>query len=109
MRRILILIILFNLNLIANDWKQVHYEQYQEIESIDCTDSLNCFSFVNHYDGFEGTSWRLYRSSNQGLLWEMIYKAKNIFEQEEPQVIHIKEGISPYPNYYFGVSEEFKQ
>jgi hypothetical protein len=109
MRRILILIILFNLNLIANDWKQVHYEQYQEIESIDCTDSLNCFSFVNHYDGFEGTSWRLYRSSNQGLLWEMIYKAKNIFEQEEPQVIHIKEGISPYPNYYFGVSEDNDQ
>jgi hypothetical protein len=105
---IFFLIIIFSMYLNAKDWRQVHpFIKFQYVQAINCPDSNNCFALFNHPgQAIEEAGWRLYKSTNQGYSWELKYRAKNIYEQEDPQIFNVAEGLSPHPYYYYVASDD---
>ncbi len=88
------------------EWKQVHYEQFEEFSTINCTNPNNCFASLHHGGGFEGAGWSLLKSTDQGRTWTLLFKSKNVYEQEEPQIFYVNECVSPRPDYYFVASDD---
>ncbi|ROL61225.1 T9SS C-terminal target domain-containing protein [Bacteroidetes/Chlorobi group bacterium ChocPot_Mid] len=111
MYKYFLLLLILACNLSANNWRLV--EEFDntptfkksDVKSITCKDS-NCFVVVQHGGEVYESSWRLYRSIDYGNTWELLYIAENIFEQEDPIIINVNNGISPNPNNYFISSDD---
>ena len=106
MKLIIILILLINYSAVTSEWRQVHYVQFQYIQSINCIDSNNCFVFLNDYSVVENASWSIYKSNDIGKTWELLYSAPNVKDQEEPQVLNIDDGLTPQLSYIFVISDD---
>ncbi|MFH1050452.1 MAG: T9SS type A sorting domain-containing protein [bacterium] len=67
--------------------------------SVDCPDSLNCFMLTQ-----SGEYHRLFKSTNQGNTWELIYQSESLMDQIKQGItvlMGVEDGCSPHPDYYF--------
>ncbi|MFH1052624.1 MAG: T9SS type A sorting domain-containing protein [bacterium] len=103
---IMILLFLIAHDIISSDWVQVKSQEYFAVQSINCSDSNNCFALGNYGSELKDFGWRLYKSTNQGITWVLKYSAKNIYEQEDPQIFNVNECVSLHPDYYFIASDD---
>ncbi|MCK5743068.1 MAG: T9SS type A sorting domain-containing protein [Chlorobi bacterium] len=71
LRIILLLLILMNIDLSAKEWVKKHYIVQEYINTFQCVDSSNCYAFANEVTGRAN---RIYKSTDQGNLWEVIYE-----------------------------------
>jgi hypothetical protein len=93
--------------LTASDWRLV--EEFDNtptwsnsnVQSINCWDSNNCYSIVQHATK-KDYGCRIYTSSNNGISWESLLSN----EYEYPQMLNVKAGVSPHSNYYFILSDD---
>jgi hypothetical protein len=98
---ILFVLIIYPYQRLSCEWKQVHYLKNQAVQSINCLDSNNCYAIIQHATK-EDYGMRIYTSSNGGRLWELI----NTTKHESPYILNVNEGVSPYPGYYFILSDD---
>jgi len=102
MRFIFILILLLDFQLNASDWRQVNDMDNNSggIRAISSPDSNICY-VLTQFSEFV----RLYKSTDQGLNWNVVYQS-DPFNEQKPYLMNAKTGISPHPNYYFYVTIE---
>jgi len=94
---IIVLIFLFCYSLNSGDWRKVISFEDGWVNDLNCPDSNNCFALVQ-YTFYS----RLYKSTNQGLTWDMIYQS-DPYNEEKPFLFNAQIGVSPHPDYYFMV------
>ncbi|MFH1051428.1 MAG: Ig-like domain-containing protein [bacterium] len=93
--RILFIFLIPYIIILANDWHQVNDFENNKVKALNCPDSNNCFALVQF-------SWftRLYKSTNQGKSWNIIYQSDPLNESPSG-LINSETGVSPNPDYYF--------
>ncbi|MFC2130265.1 hypothetical protein ACFLSQ_02410 [Bacteroidota bacterium] len=91
MKYIIIILLVLNSSILANDWRLVQQTGVQPLSNtgITCPDSNNCFVFAQ-----QAHFTLLHKSSNQGITWENIY-------QSSSKEFELDFGTSPHPKYYF--------
>ena len=67
---ILLLLILMNIDLSAKEWTLKHFIKSEDINTLQCVDSLNCYAFADDLKAFTS---KIYKSTNQGDSWHTIY------------------------------------
>jgi len=75
-----VIILFFSANLLAKkEWVQKHYVEKENITTLQCVDSLNCYAFVD-----DARNWtnRIYKSIDQGNTWQLIYEYDNSHEPD---------------------------
>jgi hypothetical protein len=105
MKKIIIICLFLVSNLLsASDWRLIHYIQFENFESIDCRDGLDCYAFATYSKSTKESGFRIYKSIDNSRTWELLYQGANTYGQERPKVITIEAGESPHPAYYFVLS-----
>ena len=92
---ILIFTLLINYIAYSSDWKQSDNVDNGIVKSINCLDSDHCYALVQF-----SLYTRLYKSTNQGENWEVLYQS-DPFKEISPYLINAETGVSPHPDYYF--------
>jgi len=102
MKYLIVIMILIPQVFFSNEIVLKYYPQndYPGIdESVDCPDSLNCYILTQ-----SGEFHQLFKSTNQGNTWEMIYQSESMWDQIKQGVtvlMNVEDGCSPHPDYYF--------
>jgi Secretion system C-terminal sorting domain/Photosynthesis system II assembly factor YCF48 len=85
MKYIILLALFFcTLNAVAKkQWVQKHYSKTENIETVQCLDSNNCYAFAD-------SLWflKIYKSSDQGGTWNLIYVQDNEPPRDSVWEIH---------------------